>query len=49
MQKDLRKWYHESYNIFVQGNGIGGELLVGCVENVNTMHYNPHFNFEEKI
>ncbi len=47
--KDLRKWCHENFHLFVQGNGIEDEPSIGCRENINTMHYNPHFNFEEKF
>ena len=49
MRKDLRKWCHENYHLFVPGNGIEDEPSVGCGENVNKMHNNPHFDFEKKI
>ncbi len=49
MCKDLRKWCHESYQLFVQGNRIEDKPSIGCRENVNKTHYNPHFNFEGKI
>ncbi len=28
--KDLRKWCHENYHLFVQGNGIEDEPSIGC-------------------
>ncbi len=49
MRKDLRKWCHENYRLFVAGNGVEDEPSIGCGENVSKMLYNPHFNFEEKI
>ncbi len=49
MQKDLRKWCNENYHLLMEGNGIEDEPLIGFRENVNTMHYNHHFNFEERI
>ncbi len=49
MCKDLRKWSHKNYHLFVKGNKIEDELSIGCRESVNTMHYNSHFNFETQI
>ncbi len=48
-RKDLSEWCHESYHLFVLGNGIEAEPSIGCGENVSKMHYNPHFNFKAKI
>ncbi len=49
MRKDLRKWCHENYHLFVQGNGIEDKLYIGFGESVNTMYYNSHCNFETQI
>ncbi len=49
MHEDLRKWRCENYYHLVQGNGIEDEKSIGCRESVNTMHYNPHFDFETQI
>ncbi len=49
MCKNVRKWCHENYHLFVQGSGIKDEPSIDCWENDNKMHYILHFNFEGKI
>ncbi len=48
MGKDLRKWCHETYHQFLLVNGIEDEPSVGYRENVNKMHFNSHFDFNQK-
>ncbi len=48
-QMGLRKWCNKIYNLIVQANGIEDEPLIGCTENVKTLHYNSCFDFDEKI
>ncbi len=38
MKKDLRKWCNENYHLFVYGDGIEDQLMIGCKENVSTMY-----------
>ncbi len=35
-----------NYHLFVKRNGIEDEPLIGCEENVKSIQYNPHFDFE---